>query len=383
MKPRSEKPSGAGLRPAGFDAGVLFLSPEPPLAGSGGGGLRSASLLEYLRRNDSVDVLDFALRPHSKSFAAKAWRNSLRLLRGVPPLFDRYSGYEAQLAARMGEAKYTLGVVEHFWCASYAPLLRARCRTLVLDLHNIESDLARTHALAARWPASWASGRFAEAYQRLEREWLPQFDVVLVASEEDGRHIEHPRVIVYPNALPEIDRPEVPEEDCIVFSGNLEYHPNIEAVRWFRSEIWPRIRERSPAVEWRLIGKNPEAVARWTSGDEQIRVIGPVEDSVAEIARAKVAVVPLLSGSGTRFKILEAWAAQRAVVSTPIGAAGLGARDGEHLLLAEGAGALAAAVLRLLEDAPLRTKLGQAGRARYLDQFTWPVGWKMLSEAGI
>jgi glycosyltransferase involved in cell wall biosynthesis len=374
MKPREASLTGAR---------ALFLSPEPPLAGSGGGGLRSASLLEYLRRNHSVDVLDFALRPHSKSFAAKAWRNSVRLLRGVPPLFDRYSGYEAQLSARLGVAKYRLGVVEHFWCAGYAPLLRAHCGTLVLDLHNIESELARTHALAARWPASWVSGQFAEAYRRLEHEWLPRFDILLVASDDDARRVEHPQVIVYPNALPEIAAPCAAEENCIVFSGNLEYHPNIEAVRWFRSSIWPRIRERSPGVQWRLIGKNPEAVARWTSGDERIRVIGPVEDAVAEIARAKVAVVPLLSGSGTRFKILEAWAAERAVVSTPIGAAGLDASDGEHLLLAKGASALAAAVLRLLEDAPLRARLGQAGRALYLDRFTWPAAWKRLREAGI
>ncbi len=146
---------------------------------------------------------------------------------------------------------------------------------------------------------------------------------------------------------------------------------------------WPRIREQRPTVEWRLIGKNPEAVARWTSGDERIRAIGPVEDAVAEIARAKVAVVPLLSGSGTRFKILEAWAAERAVVSTPIGAAGLGAHDQEHLLMAEDAGAFAAAVLLLLDDSGLRTKLGQAGRALYLDRFTWPAAWEQLSGAGI
>ena len=94
-------------------------------------------------------------------------------------------------------------------------------------------------------------------------------------------------------------------------------------------------------------------------------------------------MVPLLSGSGTRFKILEAWAAGRAVVSTPIGAAGLGACDSEHLLIAEGASALADAVLRLLDDAPLRAKLGQAGRALYLDRFTWPTAWEQLNRAGI
>src|SRR5262249_34630010 len=125
---------------------ALFLSPEAPVAGAGGGGLRSASLLEYLRGKYSVEVLDFDLAPHSKSAGAGVWRNSMRLLRGAPPLFDRYSGYEGQLAARLGSATFELGVVEHFWCASYAPLLRKHCRTLVLDLHNIESDLAESHA---------------------------------------------------------------------------------------------------------------------------------------------------------------------------------------------------------------------------------------------
>lgn len=359
---------------------ALFLSPEHPVPGSGGGGLRSASLLEYLRRNyATVDVAGFNLTPHSKSLAARVLRNAMRLVRGVPPLFDRYSGYESQLSARTGTKQFALGIVEHFWCASYAPLLRPHCRTLVLDLHNIESDLAQTHAHAARWPASWASARFAQSYRRLEREWLRHFDIVLVTSEEDARRISHPRVIVYPNALPEIPCPDVPEENCIVFSGNLEYHPNIEAVRWFRSSIWPRIRQRTN-VEWRLIGRNPEAVAHWTSGDDRIRVLGAVDDAVTEIARAKLVVVPLLSGSGTRFKILEAWAAQRAVISTPIGAAGLGALNREHLLLAETADAFATAVEQLLGDAPRRAALGQAGRQLYLDRFTWPAAWRQLEK---
>jgi len=359
-------------------ASALFLSPEAPVAGSGGGGLRSASLLEYLRRKYSVEVVGFDLAPHSKAVPARIFRNATRLLRGVPPLFDRYSGYEDQLEARLHGKQLDLGVIEHFWCASYAPLLRRYCKTLVLDLHNIESDLARTHARAAHWAASWASKRFAEAYERLEREWIPQFDIALVTSEEDARRVSHPRVVVYPNALPVIPSPSVAEENCIVFSGNLEYHPNMEAVRWFRAAIWPRIRERAPGLEWRLVGKNPEAVARWTSGDDRIRVVGPVEDAVAEIGRARVAVVPLLSGSGTRFKILEAWAANRAVVSTSIGAAGLGAIDGEYLLIRDGTEDFADAVEGLLEDDARREGLGRAGRELYLERFTWPVAWKAL-----
>jgi len=360
---------------------ALFLTPEEPKAGSGGGGLRSASLLTYLQNKHDVQTVRFSLRTHSRSPEARIWRNLVRLAKGRPPLFDRFSGYESQIAAALN-GRYAVGVVEHFWCAAYAPLLRSCCGRLVLDLHNIESELARTHARAARWPASWASQRFADDYKRLEREWLPQFDVILTASDDDRRRIDHPKVLVFPNALPEVPRPRVTEADALAFSGNLEYHPNVEAVRWFRTLIWPRVREEAPGVEWRLLGSNPEAVAAFTGGDPRIRVVGPVDDAVAHLAEAKVCIAPLLSGSGTRFKILEAWAAGRAVVSTTLGAEGLGARNGEHLLLADSPDDFADAVLRLWNDPSLRARLGDAGWSHYRDRFTWPAAWSKLDEAG-
>jgi polysaccharide biosynthesis protein PslH len=360
---------------------ALFLTPEVPKVGSGGGGLRSVSLLAYLQNKYDVQTVAFSLPPHSRRPEARVFRNAVRLARGSPPLFDRFSGYEDQLAASI-RGRYAVGVIEHFWCAAYAPLLRSCCGRLVLDLHNIESELARTHAQAARWPASWASQRFAASYQRLEREWLPRFDVILTASEEDRRRVEYPDVRVFPNALPEILRPQVAEEDVIVFSGNLEYHPNVEAVRWFRTRIWPRIRENAPGIEWCLLGSNPGAVAGSTGGDSRIRILGPVEDAIASLAAAKVCLAPLLSGSGTRFKILEAWAAGRAVVSTRLGAEGLDARDGEHLLLADDPDEFANAVLRLLKNRALRTKLGDSGWEHYQKRFTWPAAWRKLDEAG-
>lgn len=362
---------------------ALFLTPEAPVAGHGGGGLRSASLLAYLRaRFDAVDAVSFDLVPHSNSLAAKIWRNSLRLALGRPPLFDRYSGYERQLVAAMQAPRYELAVVEHFWCASYANLLRPRCGRLVLDLHNIESELAQTHAQAARWPASWASRRFAALYRRLEQEWLPRFDTLLVASEADRARLKHRDVRVFANALPELPAPRVAEQNVILFSGNLAYHPNVEAVRWFRQAVWPLLRERLPEAGWRLAGRNPEAVARLVAGDPRIVLAGPMEDAVATLAQAKLCVAPLLSGSGTRFKILEAWAAARPVVSTSIGAEGLGAVHGEHLWIADGAEAFAAAVVRLWEDAALRERLGRAGRSLYLAEFTWPAVWRKLDETG-
>ena len=183
---------------------------------------------------------------------------------------------------------------------------------------------------------------------------------------------------VYPNALPLAPLPAGANEDAIVFSGNMEYHPNISAVRFFRREVWPLLRERWPGLVWRLIGKNPEAVRRFTSGDARIQAQGQVDDAIRELARAKVAVVPVLAGSGTRLKILEAWAAGVPVVSTTLGAEGLGARDGESLLLADSGPAFAEAVSRLLACTELRERVGAAGRRLLEKEFTWESAWRKL-----
>jgi polysaccharide biosynthesis protein PslH len=359
---------------------ALFLTPEAPQMGTGGGGLRSTSLLEYLRTKYDVTVASFTLPHHSKGFAARAWRNGIRLLRGVPPLVDRFAGFEEQLAPALGR-RYRVAVIEHFWCAPYAAAIRPHCDVLVLDLHNIESELASTHARATGGVEAVVHRRFADAYRRLEREWLPKFDVVLTTSEDDRARIAHRNVMVYPNALPLIEKPTVAEENCIVFSGNLEYHPNVEAVRWFASAIWPGLRQHNEGLTWNLIGRNPEAIARMVEGDPRICLIGPVEDAVRAIAAARVVVVPLRSGSGTRFKILEAWAAECAVVSTRIGAEGLGARDGDQLSIADDAGGFTEAVQVLLNDRARGRALAAAGRALYLERYTWPAAWKKLEES--
>jgi hypothetical protein len=238
-----------------YDAACrVFLAPETPSLTAGGGGMRAASLLEYLRRKYQVDVAGFTLPRHSRGPLARIGRNAVRFLRGRPPLLDGYSGFEDQVERQI-RGHYRVAVIEHFWCAPYAATLRPHTDLLVLDLHNVESALARSHALAVRGLESAVFHRFAADYDRLEREWLPRFDVVLVASDEDRRRIQHrnaaslPSAAVYPNALPEIPLPDVPESNCIVFSGTLDYHPNVEAVRWFRSTIWPRIRERIPGLE--------------------------------------------------------------------------------------------------------------------------------------
>ena len=384
---------------------ALVLSPEAPYPLTGGGALRTASLLNYLARSYRVDLIVFRenggpdpatalpaglidrvsvidLPVHRRSGASRSLRNAWRLLRRVPPLVDRFSGRERDLVRAMEKRHYAVGVIEHFWCAPYWEQLAPTCDRTVLNLFDIESVLHERCAQVEHGAVRFAHGAFARVSAEMERQWLPRFSEILTTSEEDARHVFRlspgSRVTVYPNAIPLRTAPAVQPEEAIAFSGNLEYHPNISAVRFFRQEVWPLLRKRWPELVWRLIGKNPGAVAAWTAGDSRIEVTGPVEDAVEELARAKVAIVPVIAGSGTRLKILEAWAAGVPVVSTHLGAEGLPAEDGRQILLADEPAKFAEGVSRLLENDSLRREVGQAGRSLFEQQFTWEKAWENL-----
>jgi glycosyltransferase involved in cell wall biosynthesis len=363
--------------------------------------MRTASILQYLESRYALDVVRFRepgapdpravhaidLPYHSKTPAARAARNLRRLILGRPPLNDRFQGFGAEVSRCLGREKYDVAVVEHFWCAPYVEQIAPRATRVILDLHNVESALYRSLADSEPWPKSAAFGRFAQAVRRLEVRWIPRFSSVLVASDEDAGRVRQlapqTAIHVFPNAIPAVEQPRVAEENVIVFSGNLEYEPNVSAVRFFRSKVWPLLRERWPELRWRLVGRNPNAVAKYVRGDERIEITGPIADAVPELAKARVVVVPLLAGSGTRIKILEAWAAGRAVVSTTVGAEGLGGRDGEHLLLGDSPESFASAVSGLLEAPEERLRLGAAGRGLLEREFTWPRAWEALAGCGV
>jgi glycosyltransferase involved in cell wall biosynthesis len=384
---------------------ALFLSAEAPYPAIGGGPLRSASLLEYLARSYSVHAIVFrevgdpdpglAIPPgrvdhldtielpyHSKRPAARAIRNALRFLRNRPPLVDRFSGATRQLTTFLTGEQYEIAIIEHFWCAPYLEQVRSHANRVILDLHNIESVWHRSLADAESGLRRRALRRFATASVALERIWLPQFDSILAASTTDAEFARSlapgATVFIYPNSLPEISQPPRIDRQEIVFSGNLEYPPNISAVRFFRDSIWPTLELRWPELKWRIVGKNPSAIRLLVTGHPRISVTGPVEDAVAVLAECQIAVIPLLAGSGTRVKILEAWAAGIPVVSTTLGAEGLHCANEEHLLIADDPCRFSDAVSRLLSSPQDRLRIGLAGRRLFEERYTWPAAWKNL-----
>ena len=389
---------------------ALVISPEAPYPMHGGGALRTASLLHYLASRYDLDLILFrqagdsdpalslpsglarnvwtlTLPFHSRRPLAWAIRNSRRWILGNPPLLNRFSGKAEEIAGLLHGRHYDAGVIEHFWCAPYIDQLAPVCERTVLDLHNVESELHGSCARSDAWPMSAAHGRFARAYIREEMRLFPRFSRLLSTSDDDARRIremaQDTPVTVYRNALPLVPIPQVPEEEQVIaFSGNFEYHPNVAAVRFLINEIWPPLAGRFPHLKLRLIGKNSHAVARYLEGRPRIEKTGAIEDAVTELAKVQIAIVPLLSGSGTRLKILEAWAAARPVVSTSVGAAGLQARSGIDLVLADTADAFTASVSELLGSNVRRRRIGCAGRRTYEDGFTWESAWRDLASEG-
>ena len=385
---------------------ALLLAPEAPYPMQGGGAIRSASVMEYLMRRYDMDVIVFrepgALDPaslfpaaaiacrilvielpqHRKDVVSRMLRNSGRLARGIPPLVDRFAGFSRQIDAFLHNLRYEVSVVEHFWCAPYWEQVAPVSARTALNLHNIESVLHQRCAHTEDGPVALAHDIFRQAARELEAQWFPRYDCLLTSSRADAHFAQAispaSKIVVYANTIPFVPQPEVRERDRIVFSGNLEYHPNISAVRYFRNEIWPALRDRWPSLVWRLIGKNPHAVRNHTKGDLRIEVSGAVENAIDELAAARVVVAPLLAGSGTRIKVIEAWAAGRAVVATTIAAEGLPARHGENLLIADGARNFADAVSLLLASPGLRAQIGKAGRASFESELTWEHGWQKL-----
>lgn len=385
---------------------ALFLAPETPYPIAGGGALRSASVLEYLARDHYVDAIVFQqpetpppafpsglvrdvcvipLPPNGRHTLARAFRNAERMVRRVPPLIDRFAGFSAAVGEFLRGRSYDVGVVEHFWCAPYWEQIAPHCAATILDLHNVESVWHRRCGDVTPGPKAIAHRVFHEASIRLERCWLPKYSLLLTASCEDATRVTRiaptARAFVFPNAIPLVDPPDVPEEDSIVFSGSLDYDPNQAAVEYFRSRIWPLLREPWPELRWRLVGRRPEAVRQIVDGDPRIECSGPVDDAVTHLAAAKAAVVPLLAGSGTRLKIIEAWAAGRAVVSTTVGAEGLPVKPGENILIEDDPARFAAAVSALLQSPERRSRIGETGRTLYEREFTWQAAWERLAAA--
>ena len=265
---------------------------------------------------------------------------------------------------------------------------------LVLDQFNAEYVLQKRAFLAdVRRPRRWHAAGYSLLQwlklARYERRVMAGCDAVLAVSEEDRRTLHAldaaGSITVVSNGVDtgwfsraalarDGAGPLSLREHTLVFSGTLDFRPNVDAVVWFAREVLPRIRARCPDVRLVVVGKRPAPALCALASDGATTIVGQVPDARPYIAGAAVYIVPMRIGGGVRLKLLEALSLEAPVVSTSMGAEGVaGLRSEEHCLLADDAEQFAAAVLRLLADRPLGARLGAAGRALVQAHYDWSV----------
>ena len=151
----------------------------------------------------------------------------------------------------------------------------------------------------------------------------------------------------------------------------MNYGPNSEGIAWFAREVWPLVRAEVPDALVDVVGRNPPESVKQLDAIDGITVHGGVPEMAPYFAASNAVIVPILTGAGIRVKIVEAMAAGRAWVSTPLGAEGLELEPGRHGLVADGPRAFADSAIALLRDPELRTRIGREGRALAERRYDW------------
>lgn len=210
------------------------------------------------------------------------------------------------------------------------------------------------------------------------RETLGLCSAAVVASESDARSLARyaagTPIHVLENGVDVgafTGRPLPTVPDTVVFVGSLSFQPNIDAVLWFAKTVWPTLAARGIGRRWLIVGKQPVAEIRALAAIPGIEIAADVADVRPYLARATVAIVPMRSGGGIKNKILEACAARRPVVASPIAARDLSARNGRELLLARRPAEWITAIELLLCDQTLAESIARAGRAWVVGNHAW------------
>jgi glycosyltransferase involved in cell wall biosynthesis len=375
-----------GLRPGcdspdGFDdpMNIVWLAPEPPIPPLTGGRERSRRMLEYLARRHAVHLVTFAAQEEKSGL--DDLRHELADLTAIayPSGWEYWS---SQMCQAVGDAISSWPDLVHIQGLDmyrYMPSgSNIRC---VLDLHDVPGLLeARLMRLEPTFPASiWRAMKLAHVYC-CEITAIRRANAVIVVSEQDRMALasayadQAHKLVVIPNGQDlgywtwsGAD----PDPATVMFPGALNWLPNIDAARVLIQSVLPYVRASVPQVQVIIAGCQPDpALHALVQSCPSVTLIADPSDMRPLFARATVVAVPLRAATGTRHKILQAMAMGRPVVSTCMGAEGLGLVAGVDLLVAPVVEPFGDALAYLLTHPARRVELVQAGQAA-IHRYAW------------
>lgn len=261
-------------------------------------------------------------------------------------------------------------------------------RTLrVMDLIDVDSHKWSQYAAQHGPCIAWVYRHEAEYLAQYERRIASSFDHVLVVSEQEkrlfpgekeARNVEAMSNGVDLDYFKPMSSVGPSDRPTLVFTGVMDYWPNVEGVKWFVSAVLPRIREAVPDVALLIVGSRPTSEIERLGKVDGIVVTGFVDDVRTYVGRATVVVVPLRIARGIQNKVLEAMAMGKAVVCTSQSQEGIRAQPGEDLVVADDAEGFAQATIELLCD-PLRAaQIGTSARQCVERSYTWHENLRVL-----
>jgi sugar transferase (PEP-CTERM/EpsH1 system associated) len=404
---------------------ILFLTPQLPYPPMQGATLRNFYLIRETAKRHEVSLLTFT-QTGDAPIADSPLQQLCRELMAIPapmprPLWQRawssLASPSPDMALRLASKLFSHALLdwtlrEHFdviqvegiELAAYGIMLnffwqfarqttqrKPQASCLVFDDHNAEYVLQRSAFQAdARQITRWHGALYSLVQWRkligYERRALGAHAATIAVSEADQRALQplapDKKIVVVSNGIDTQEytlaiasrqtAPLAMTTTCdLVFTGKMDYRPNIDAALWFADEIFPLVRARAPQAQFVVVGQQPHPRVQALAQRDGIVLTGRVDDVRPYIVRAAVYVSPLRMGGGTRFKALQAMALGAPLVSTTLGCEGLAVQNEREALLADTPLDFANAIVRLLNDAPLRRQLRAQARKLVVEQYDW------------
>lgn len=380
---------------------ILFLAHRVPWPPDRGDKIRSHHILNYLAEMAPVHVGAFADHANDMGFAAAmgasiasshveirskpTWlAGAEAILKGKPVSIASFAS--ASMAAWVRDLLASRPI-SHIFCfsgqmAQYVPAdFNGR---FVMDFVDVDSAKFESYADTGNPVMRWVNAREGRLLSAFERDVAMRADVSLLVSDAEAalfrarsgvsevRALGNGIDTVFYDPQSAFRKPHPPFADpLVVFTGQMDYRPNIEAVTIFATEAMPVIRAANPEATFAIVGRNPTAAVSDLSALPGVQVTGAVDDVRSWIAAADVVVAPLRTARGMQNKVLEAMAMAKPVVASPAAAEGIDAQAGTHFYVEDNALAEAERVCALLADTNVMQRIGLAARTHVIAHYGW------------
>jgi sugar transferase (PEP-CTERM/EpsH1 system associated) len=381
---------------------LLFLCHRIPYPPNKGDKIRAFHLLRHLARHFRIHLATFVDDPADWSYTGdvdalcettdfaplsptRARMRSISALATGEPLtlpYYRDRGLAKRVASIVARHEIDHAVVYSAAMAQYLPE-GAVFHRRVLDFVDVDSNKWLQYSARKPWPWSWVYRRESHRLLSYERTLAERFDAGLFVSSAEADlfrslapevacrigHYDNGVDSTYFSPGRNYERPFPADARVLVFTGAMDYWPNVDAVCWFADEVFPALRKVDSRLAFYIVGTNPAPQVQALAKREGIHVTGRVPDVRPYLEHALAAVAPMRVARGVQNKVLEAMAMARPVLLTARGLEGIGACDGEHVLLGETADDYARHLKGLLGER--YGNIGERARALVRRRFAW------------